>query len=144
MSPRDILSFFQPFFPLYVEFVSLEEEEPPLGDTHHQGPPHDRVETCCVIFPSPAAATSAMEQRSSPCDLLLQRHKEYLQLEIRQHQELLEGEAEEGEVEEHQQHQQHQLLMLKEQLFNLNELQQNVGRDTEIRLCLDQLAKWRR
>ena len=85
-----------------------------------------------------------MEQRSSPCDLLLQRHKEYLQLEIRQHQELLEGEAEEGEVEEHQQHQQHQLLMLKEQLFNLNELQQNVGRDTEIRLCLDQLAKWRR
>ncbi|OEH80487.1 hypothetical protein cyc_05884 [Cyclospora cayetanensis] len=122
VSPRDILSFFLPFNPLHVEFLLPHGGVDLEGNCLQEGGPSgmQQPETACVVFPSPAAAASALQQRSSPCDFLLQRHKEQLQLAIRQQEELLEGEAEEGEVDMQQQQQQ-QLASLKDQLSNIDQ-----------------------
>ncbi|XP_026190024.1 uncharacterized protein LOC34622170 [Cyclospora cayetanensis] len=142
VSPRDILSFFLPFNPLHVEFLLPHGGVDLEGNCLQEGGPSgmQQPETACVVFPSPAAAASALQQRSSPCDFLLQRHKEQLQLAIRQQEELLEGEAEEGEVDMQQQQQQ-QLASLKDQLSNIDQLEQNADKDRGLRLCLEQLAQ---
>ncbi|KAL8447100.1 hypothetical protein Emed_004576 [Eimeria media] len=135
VTPQDVLSFFQPFNPLSVQFL-IPQAEAVSSDAAAAA-----ADTCCVLFPSAAAAAAALQQRSSPCDLLLQRHKEQLVLQLQQLEMIFDSDPEEGEL---QQQQQQQVELLREQADSLRQLEEHKETDPDIRTCLLQLAKWRR
>ncbi|KAL8269284.1 hypothetical protein Esti_006789 [Eimeria stiedai] len=137
VTPQDVLSFFQPFNPLSVQFI-IPQTEAVSSDSAAAAAAAD---TCCVLFPSAAAAAAALQQRSSPCDLLLQRHKEQLALQLQQLETTFDSDPEEGEL---QQQQQQHVELLREQADSLRQLEEHKETDPDIRTCLLQLAKWRR